>query len=1362
MKRSSSTNQFNGGLVMDLNPIVTPNNVLTDALNATIITNNGNENALQNDMGNGRVETAFLPEGYIPVGSCEFGDIIYIASYNPLINKCQLGCFPSPQRIKTNSSVTSVQQKIDKNDFQYFDGEQPTGRLKQSTLTKIIYENNLQAGDKYIISAQGINNEAYLTDLGNTSHVKDSFPRFYKISVVNVQEDGKIERLTNGLKWYTKNQQDYFLNNTKIDRESDLDIDAWRSAVSSAYCIFSSKISGKLALLIELEKITNFSCTWGIDNISEENEYTNIPIYFSFNWESENKNVNPSGIILCEGKWIDENNAIINDNIKPWINGNNLNNENCWSSEISRSYKPEDIESFNNYKSFEELSEDYKDINQIVRNGEEYHIKTNNEWEKDENDEKKLKLISLDDDVVNNTFKYPVKKSFTKFKFKTNDDLKGKYYYKIAPYMPYGVLEELASEGIIDFSKIGKNVKELTYWKYYNQEGYSTLTWGLEVYNEPNRIVPYVYFEFYDDKGLCAVYKSSNKDSYNGVFQSSIMFGTNSTDLSNKDSNNKLILHQGSEISTESLTIQGQTFLYVNKDNALNSEYVKKDLATQTIYTELKQGYVSISEYGTIILQENDNNILADLSKPGDRKKLESYKFFENDSGILYADSLYYVKIVVPYAQVGPLGDYEFIKDKETKFYRWFWTNKMFNDYYFGYSDFKELPFELNLDVGMTLESTNSWKYDKKEEINSTISGDSGNTDISAIKQVIYSDGKRGNLNIKINPGLSKDNSYNFVPNGDKLNLIKVELYLPDDKNSSTNNPEQPSIKFSDYDTNINKKIYPEFFTDDVTGNNINNLSTPNMENYFKLENVNNIWTEGDDEITYIDSDLNEVKSLIKLKYEAKEDEKENKVANLKNSGIDLNFIAIHYSKYYNSYKTIQKDVPIIRSFIFDDSDFNYYNLDIEGRYFNKFLYLGFDNPSNGRSRGYMGIIEYRGFNNNKPTSNVISSFEGDRKSHDGQRRLIEDTWKKLKNNGIEEIKEQFPFIFSYIWAQNKKWDNENRLEGSITISPSKNNNTHLLSRSNNINNYNHRSNPECFRGDVGCINSDGQLYISDMRETDRAIKIVNNNFSLAGSQLSNLKYISPDIDGARTYSFLLNCFYKTTETRSEDVTLIDNYVYLDNNYSQFKQDLVVRVLTNSGDVNDFIWFINKKSEASSFQNYINNLKFMYGIKNNEQEIELHNNVILQLKSIQKTFPIILQVPYIQPDIKYDNNNVVSLDFNEKLENKEELQQLVNKIKEFENNKIYCFGKKNGKYVFEQLNDGIVLTATPQYASTSSKQLKFTVNDQFIRRLSIFDGRMKFNSNPATSYNYIVQFGNKWDEDSYYDVPGKFFIFKNA
>lgn len=96
--KSSQTNTFTGGMQKDLHPMTTPNNVLTDALNATITTMNGNENVLQNDMGNARVESAYLPEGYIPIGMKEYGGIIYIASYNPVTQKGQVGSFPSPER----------------------------------------------------------------------------------------------------------------------------------------------------------------------------------------------------------------------------------------------------------------------------------------------------------------------------------------------------------------------------------------------------------------------------------------------------------------------------------------------------------------------------------------------------------------------------------------------------------------------------------------------------------------------------------------------------------------------------------------------------------------------------------------------------------------------------------------------------------------------------------------------------------------------------------------------------------------------------------------------------------------------------------------------------------------------------------------------------------------------------------------------------------------------------------------------------------------------------------------------------------------------------------------------------------------
>jgi len=39
-------------------------------------------------MGNGRVETAFLPEGYVPLGTASIGGIIYILSCNPINGKC--------------------------------------------------------------------------------------------------------------------------------------------------------------------------------------------------------------------------------------------------------------------------------------------------------------------------------------------------------------------------------------------------------------------------------------------------------------------------------------------------------------------------------------------------------------------------------------------------------------------------------------------------------------------------------------------------------------------------------------------------------------------------------------------------------------------------------------------------------------------------------------------------------------------------------------------------------------------------------------------------------------------------------------------------------------------------------------------------------------------------------------------------------------------------------------------------------------------------------------------------------------------------------------------------------------------------
>ena len=93
-----ASNIFNKGLQLDTNPLVQSNETMSDALNATFVTMNGDEVILQNDMGNRRIEDAYLPPGYEPVGIKEHGGIIYIAAYNPITNRSQLGSFPSPER----------------------------------------------------------------------------------------------------------------------------------------------------------------------------------------------------------------------------------------------------------------------------------------------------------------------------------------------------------------------------------------------------------------------------------------------------------------------------------------------------------------------------------------------------------------------------------------------------------------------------------------------------------------------------------------------------------------------------------------------------------------------------------------------------------------------------------------------------------------------------------------------------------------------------------------------------------------------------------------------------------------------------------------------------------------------------------------------------------------------------------------------------------------------------------------------------------------------------------------------------------------------------------------------------------------
>ena len=100
-------NTFSGGILTDYNNLVTPNTFMTNCLNGTNITFNGNELVLQNDSGNTVLKYEYvdskgdkqsvdvkLEEGYVPVGLKEYNGILYIASVNEA-GDCEIGSYPS-------------------------------------------------------------------------------------------------------------------------------------------------------------------------------------------------------------------------------------------------------------------------------------------------------------------------------------------------------------------------------------------------------------------------------------------------------------------------------------------------------------------------------------------------------------------------------------------------------------------------------------------------------------------------------------------------------------------------------------------------------------------------------------------------------------------------------------------------------------------------------------------------------------------------------------------------------------------------------------------------------------------------------------------------------------------------------------------------------------------------------------------------------------------------------------------------------------------------------------------------------------------------------------------------------------------
>lgn len=489
MSKNEAVNTFNGGLVMDLNPVSTPNNVLTNCLNGTLVTYNGNEYTLQSDMGNGRVETAYLPSGYVPIGIKEYGGIIYVASYNPLTGKGQLGSFPSPERNISSEELNENSESI----------LSPEDFTQDNTVvrTEIIKGGILRPGDKFSIIFKSNNNNysQFLSNCFNTASGKIKSPKNKLLTLSaqiltdnNLYQDitSQLKRIdTNGLpKQYTSNiSPDFKFNDAYFVQFGDvsgMDLDTYRK--NKAANTYNNKLSGNLYLVSQLNTIQGISLELYGEVTDKDRGIKKLTLNYELKYNC------PDGIYSESGIKIDKANF-----------------------------------DSNKYLSFVGSESDFYPSNVIgpvFLTLEKVDTRATNSYSLSYKNSDSL--LSFD----NNLYSLRTKEDID------NISLSGLYKYTVVPSMSYSgeewKLNGLAIEGFIDLDKLGTGEVELFSWKYFNSKDYSTISFGFNTYLRKDEVVTSLDFNFIDIITKEEYKVSYNKYRYyNGIFTENIAFNDN-------------------------------------------------------------------------------------------------------------------------------------------------------------------------------------------------------------------------------------------------------------------------------------------------------------------------------------------------------------------------------------------------------------------------------------------------------------------------------------------------------------------------------------------------------------------------------------------------------------------------------------------------------------------------------------------------------------------------------------------------------------------------------------------------------------------------------------------------------------------
>lgn len=600
-------NTFNEGMVLDNHPLMTPNTVLTDALNATLVTMNGNEMVLQNDMGNARVENAKLPPGYVPIGMKEYGGIIYIACYNPLTNKGQIGCFPSPQRQKTATQISKITPtfefpdvtKISENSYNI-----------NSTLIKCeIFPNEtiIRSGDKFSVGLSldeifGYNTAAYVSNYNNIVNdlVATPMNRMYTFGVATLDNNGQLRDITSQLKRYDQNGAQ--IQFTNID--SDL------------YKFNSGYWQNEMITQTE-DGIVSSELMTQTDTQSKLNTYNSklfgrLFLYAKHNI-IDNVDISVVGYKRLEGNLENEEQSIKN----PIYKGQYINKDILISSDmillIYANYKyncPDGSFALNN-QNLAIPQEGYKyyfdkdSINTIQG------LKLNLTVGSNPTQSSLLQFNIPDSDWENYTtgYGYPIYDPVTNlysfsqlYTIPINISKENhKINWELTPVMNFynnngictGYLPSKKVVGELDADNLNSGTMKLNTWNYYVSDNRVHLRWGYESYPRTNDIISDVKFEFTDISQNTGdaprwTYITKNRLSYNGTFSES--FDINNF-ISDKPSKNVFAPNKIFEVKI--------SYKYNNSDRADYRWLVLTGLYNTSYWGT--EEYPSIQDYGDFL-----------------------------------------------------------------------------------------------------------------------------------------------------------------------------------------------------------------------------------------------------------------------------------------------------------------------------------------------------------------------------------------------------------------------------------------------------------------------------------------------------------------------------------------------------------------------------------------------------------------------------------------------------------------------------------------------------------------------------------------------------------------------------------------